>query len=259
MKKLLVTGLAIALFLLVALSLRGLTAQQRQDGIWQKVPPHSSRGIWSVDHRERGSAAQAGTRVATFESGRPLWQRLAPEDQRLEVVDFSGVPFAGGADDPVRELEAHTRRAEVVIIARAAVMRSQFTPNQDWITSQIDLEVEEILKQGSRANDLRVGQRLSLPVDGGEIVVNGKQIVARPRWADIPHQGGRYLYFLFWDQNQLRSFPATQTFELTDGLIRRLQRGARWGIDRDGISPEAASEIIRAASSPDNSRMNQFH
>jgi hypothetical protein len=176
-----------------------------------------------------------------------LVERLVPEDEHLEVLDFSSPPFAGGANDPVQELEAHTRRADVVIVARATAMRSMLSQAQDWLSSVVEFQVVDVLKTSTKTPLVQVGQALSLPIDGGKIVVAGKSIVARPRWARIPHEGGTYLLFLFWDRTQYRSFPQTQTFEITESALVRLQVGASWGLDKEPFPPDVAIDVVRAA------------
>lgn len=253
MRKPITIGLALTLVILVGLGLRALLAQQTtRDGVWKPIPSAEGLGMWSaIPATSPGQDGQPLTQVRVVErtDGRTLGELARPGETRLEVVDRSFPPFAVGAEDPTIELTAHTRRADAVVVANVVEVYSRLTQRDEWLESTLEIEIEEVLKNAAKPNELIAGQRLSLRSEGGEISHNGTTIVARPNWARVPEKGKRYLYFLGkTDEGNFGAFPASATFEITPKTIRRLQdKEANFGIDRNGLDPQKAFDIVRSA------------
>lgn len=253
MKRVIAIAMVVGLAAAVAIGSRGPTAQEHSvSGQWQSGTHGPRPTVWSTQQTERPNdrrpPTQPGTRVTYFEQGRPLLEQLTLEDERLEVVDNSFPPFSGGAPDPTRELEAHTRRASAVVVARVTSMWSTPTPEQDWLKSDIEFGIEDILKSPTAGASISVGQTLAFSIDGGRLAVGIQTIIARPRWANIPHEGGRYLLFLHWDGRKYLLPAATKIFEVTENALRRLQiDGAHWGIDQREVNPTFAFDVVRAS------------
>ena len=260
MKKPILIALAVSVVAVAGFSWSRTSAQpQSQDGVMKPIPPGQRQGDWSAEE----SAEQTRTPIQSGPERRPsrvlrdrpgrLVDLLVPTDELLEVLSTDSPEFApGAASDPIEELQGHTSRASAVIVVRALELRSQLTDAGRWISSVLVAQIEEILKapSGPEASmmELAVGQIVNLPVSGGEVLVSGNQrIRARQTWAELPEKGKRYLYFVGVGPNQLFPAATQATFEVTDTTLRRLQRNAKGGIDKDGMDPGDAFNAIRAA------------
>ena len=227
-------------------------AQRAGDGALRSVPNGYQVGVWTPVSKGDASGSGGRVRIVRGRGSVPLAHLLTAADRDLEVQDDS-VPGweSGPGGDAIAELEAHTRRASAVVVVTAVALRSRLTPDGRWIDSLLDARVEEILKgpeSRSAVFPLRVAQMLEIPVDGGEIAVGESQkIRARKTWVRLPETGRRYLYFVGLGPGQVVPFSESATFEIADDSLRRLQVDATASIDKDGILPEAAFSIIRAA------------
>jgi hypothetical protein len=130
---------------------------------------------------------------------------------------------------PMRQLEWMTSLVPVVVIARIETVTPGLTPARDWVVSQVQATVLEVLKKPD-GDSLAVGSRLDFAQDGGELVLDGISVRTRVPYSH-PHEAGRrYLLFvdparpvdtrvyeptsyLITESNELRSLATSNTDE----------------------------------------------
>jgi hypothetical protein len=241
---------SIAAVLLTVVCFGGLLAQSRgTDGSWRLAPPGTkpSTPSWTTPAPPTPQPTP-GLRRVRGQRGQSLASLVLPGESAVEAVGSFGPGFAGGSEDADAELAALARDASAAVVVRISGITSELNAAQDWLESRVEAEIETVAKPTTRSNELIVGNTLVFPVSGGQLTINGTLVRARKEWADFPETGKRYLYFLARDYwGNLNPSSETFTFELQQGRLRRLHRGADWGIDRRAIDEERALAVIRQA------------
>lgn len=222
---------------------RGTTAQQRSvSGEWQRAPATTwSASPAGIDQPRTG---QPGRRVVSAAIDVPILEHLRPADLEVEVVRTQHF-LVEGFDDAHEELEFLTRHAAAVVTVQGLAVTSQVNEDQTWIQSVLTARVTDVLKNASSV-PLSDGVTLSLPFEGGEVVVNGKRVRATSTPIIYPAADRQYLYFLLESDGRLAPMPPVHTFELTGNTVKRLYDGnGRWGLDKN-ISQDLVLNSVRS-------------
>jgi hypothetical protein len=215
-------------------------SSQQSSGVWHAEQPIHATGIIQ---------AQTDGVVRIWQRrGQDLLGLLAQHKHAhsIAVVLNGPPPFAANpSPDPATELKHFTDSADAVARMRITNQTAKFNERRDWITSTSDAVVLELYKNSQR-QPLTVGQTLSIPERGGEIVVNGKRIVASVVWARRTEIGREYL--VFWRLRPDGTWLVIgewATFELQGARwVRLMQPRFHGGVEE--LGSDAVVEQVRA-------------
>lgn len=136
-------------------------------------------------------------------------------------------------------------RADAVIVGTITRKESQLTEDQNFIFTDHEVAVEEILKNNPRA-PLASGSSISATREGGAVEWNGRIFRVLPEDLDPPATGERYLMLLhFIPETGAYLMYGDGTFHLTQQAIRALGPTARAEMDKDKTDPIAFIDRIR--------------
>jgi hypothetical protein len=187
---------------------------------------------WCLDMAQLDRAAQQRQeRLAkhadlymSIDRGRPVDQ--VPANSKGEV-DLSLEVFAEYEQSPAsltpeKELQDLAKLAQAVVEATAVQRYSALTPRRSFLYSDWDLEVTRVFKNTSPI-PIQPGGTITVVRPGGELIVNGRRVVARVLAGPNFTLGQRSLVYLF-PLLDTQSFDvlANGMFELTSGGPRPL-------------------------------------
>lgn len=186
-----------------------------------------------------------------FRPGVPILSQVRPDERVVEILE-DAPPDVGITPDAEEEVEALTRMSDAVAIVRVVDKRSAFTTQNsppyrvpgDWINSIVVARVLTVLKDpGAR---LAEGGSVSFPEDGGELVVDGRRLIARNSY-EVPTRVGQTYLTCFWlNDDALQSLGPSWTFQVDGQKLQRLRTDIHpeWELDRK--SPGWAESRVRA-------------
>lgn len=186
-----------------------------------------------------------------FRPGVPILSHVRPGERVVEILK-DAPPDVGITPDAEEEIEALTRMSDAVAIVRVVDKRSAFTTQSsppyrvpgDWINSTVAARVLTVLKDpGAR---LAEGGSVSFPEDGGELVVDGRRVIARNSYEVPTRVGQTYLMFFWLNEDALQSLGPSWTFEVDGQKLQRLRADIHpeWELDRK--TPGWAESRVRA-------------
>jgi hypothetical protein len=186
-----------------------------------------------------------------FRPGVPILSQVRPEERVVEVLK-DAPPDVGITPDAEEEIEALTRMSDAVAIVRVVDKRSAFTTHDsppyrvpgDWINSTVAARVLTVLKDpGAR---LAEGESVLFSEDGGELVVDGRRVIARNSYELPTRVGQPYLTFFWLNEDALQSFGPSWTFHVDGQKLHRLRTDIHpeWELERKTL--EWAESRVRA-------------
>ncbi|HXE76084.1 MAG TPA: hypothetical protein VNN18_10680 [Candidatus Xenobia bacterium] len=145
----------------------------------------------------------------------------------VEVTASLGPPFRIGNPNapysgyPNQYLKEISSSSEAVLIGRVRGGLSHLTQDEDFIFTDYDFVVEEVIKHDPRG-PIQSGATVTITRPGGTMKLHGRIVRAIDgRFAPF-HAGGRYLLFLrFIPETQAYRALADRSFELVDEGPRR--------------------------------------
>lgn len=134
-------------------------------------------------------------------------------DQPGDVEDIfyinSGTNFGGRMPPPKAEyFQRLGCLADTIVIARIISKDSQLTENQDFIFTDYDLEVGQVLKNNSNL-DIQALRNITITVPGGSVITGGRRISIFTTRKTPLRMRGEYLLFL-------RHVPELETYKLAN-------------------------------------------
>lgn len=211
--------LALGILGVVAVALPQLgTAQQKP----QNAP-------WGVD--PAGQQPPLKDVVVPYRTGEHIADRVPPGTQSVVITLAGDDPMLLPIPEGMEELEYLTRQFDVATVVRVTRMQGELTPASDWVFSNVEAQVLDVLKEGPGLAD---GQNhISFRASGGTVVRNGMRISTLADFDEL-QPGKTYLLFLWADATGALRTSQEGEFEVVDAKLRRLA-GDRRGefLDRD--------------------------
>lgn len=137
--------------------------------------------------------------------------------------------------------------SDVVVVGVLKSSSSQLTMDDQFIFSDYELEVEQVIKQ-NLSGHIQAGSRLTVTRPGGTLVLNGRTVRVRDRVFLPFRMGGRYLLFL----QELRNAGSYLAFdigsyELRSEKVIKLSRESRWRLVEFRETPAALIHEVEEA------------
>lgn len=172
------------------------------------------------------------------------------EDVQVEVHQSSGwgLPGTSLPSYPHPYLMVISSGADAVVIGVAKSAASGLTPDEGFIYTDWQFEVEEILKDNI-SSPLGIFSNITVTRPGGSLTLSGKKVLARHTNFLPFSPGARYLLFL-------RFLPATNayeafgdmSFELTQSKVHKLSRSSPLSWTDEPQTQEFLAEVRAAVS-----------
>jgi len=199
---------------------------------------------WGVD--PAGQQPPQKSIVVPYRTGEHIVDRVPPGTQSVVIALAGDDPMLLPMPEGMEELEYLTRQFDVAAVVRVTRMQGELTPASDWVFTNVDAQVLDVLKEGP---GLTEGQNsITFRASGGTVVRNGMRISTLANSDEI-QPGRTYLLFLWADASgTLRTSPEGE-FEIVGSKIRRLA-GDRRGELLDGDKSERLASVRAKRLSP---------
>ena len=182
----------------------------------------------------------------SYQGGVDITSKIPPGALVMDVV-FDAMPFLAPPPAGMSEMEFLTREYDAAALVQVTSVVGKFSPAKDWIFSDVEADVVEVLKPAAKGQLIAGQRRLTFRASGGVVRYGSTSINATSHVFDRVGAGGTYLVFLFTDDDgTLRTAPGSQ-FALIDSKLHRLEHGG----DRDSAVVEGSADhhlaVVRAA------------
>src|SRR5262245_13279848 len=166
------------------------------------------------------SQESAPLRVIKARRGTDLRQSLKPTDKQL-VVEYDGPPPMQVLEPPRGMTAVQWRVSLVPLVAIVNVVDvvSTETSTRDWIQTEVQANVLEVLKNTS-PHSLEAGATVSWIEPGGEISLDGRRVTARVPWARPATKNKGYLVFCSFDENGKLITGPLDAYEITGNDLK---------------------------------------
>lgn len=156
----------------------------------QEKPTLVQEGVMTIKQREHSKLYK------DYKTGEKLTTRAAEEDVEVKI----GTPMGGGIPgatqfDLYEFLRDSACNADAVVIGRIESKSSQLTEDEDFIFTDYELTVEEILKDNPAA-PVQLGYNMTITRPGGLIRLNSRNIKATDSSFKPLEIDKRYILFL---------------------------------------------------------------
>lgn len=254
MKRSLIIPVVLSLAILGALSWTATSAHQgARDGGWQTRDTSKAPGpSWSTPdsnrdtrHQQPSNGGATQRRVIPYERGQPILDRIGPQDSVVEITQRLSEPMGAPIDDPNQEIDVLVKSAAAILVLRVVDIEGHLSKDEDWIMSVVHGEILEVLKNAT-SYSLAERSPISFEVEGGVIHQNGRELIASAGWQLLPQPSRSYLYLFLQAGGDLVPFPPNMSFDVSDEFVRRLQEGARGGLDRE-MATSSVLDAVRTA------------
>jgi hypothetical protein len=193
------------------------------------LPPHIQN--------QSASASQEGTMTSKQKEHSKLYKeyktgkKLRDLAEQVGDVKLKRNVGAQGGDSGQLPLDLQTilqraaQAADAVIIGTAKGSSSQLTEDEDYIFTDYEIAVEEVLKNNA-AHPIASEEAITVTRPGGTIRLNGRKVEAEDA-SFLPYaKGGRYLIFLTYlpQTNSYKALDSRSSFELYGKEVIKLTK-----------------------------------
>jgi hypothetical protein len=239
------------LLALVAIgAVSGATTSQRQvGGFVAQLPPQTPAAARvqpeTPGHRYIPRPSPSGSAPNSV----PIASLLRPEDKVVTVVSDDHL-FYGTGSDPEKEFAGYTDLYPSVALIRVNAAEGILTANRDWVMSILTADVQSVLKDTT--GRLVLGGLIEIVSSGGELMLDGRRIIAIHSDIEPLKVGGVYLAFLAVLDSHSRQFEGKfhinnfASVEIENDTIKRLRTDAHPESNLEQRSPEWLMQHVRA-------------
>lgn len=206
----------------------------------------------AADQRGRGGSqepagAQQG-QVLLNRKGLPLAALVKPGAAAEVVVQKDQAPplFVEPAEG-TPWLEWTSKQTPYVFVGTVLSTTSSLTPDKDWVTSAVQVRIDEVLKKSNRALD--VGQTIGFQQDGGNVLLGATMVRAVVSWVDNFEEGQRYILFADGPSEGSNDWEVLNhsSYKIgPDGSLKSMAKQGRAAAEGAGLSHAAAISRIRS-------------
>jgi hypothetical protein len=230
--------------LLVLMGVTGIRSQSRStsaSGLQDDATP-IQEGRMTDKQREHSKLYKG------YGTGKKLKEIARETSARIAVVRNTPMPV-GESGDPTSLSQFVNRlvcRADAVIIGTVKNRASQLTEDGEFIFTDYDLNVEEVLKDDIHSH-LAPNVNLALTQPGGRVQLDGQMLEAEDKSFKPLLLGRRYILFVKFIQSTRAYTPSnsTSTYELSDNRISaQTEEPLAFGLN--GEKSSVFLEIVRA-------------
>ena len=184
-------------------------------------------------------------------------RELAEKTPGTEVTVIKGMPEKTfNPDSPPFDLQGFLKKlachADAVVIGVIQDQSSELTEDEDFVFTDYDMSVEQILKDNAMAPIPPTGE-LTISRPGGVVLVNSKKVQALDESLEPLSMGQHYLLFLEYIPitRSYKAFNSNGSFRLSGKKIIKLTKESLPSELETGNDAESLfSEIRNAAASP---------
>jgi hypothetical protein len=181
----------------------------------------------------------------------PLAGLLTPDDKVLTVVSPTHQQYGTGPD-PEKEFAAYVDLYSSVAVVRVEATESVLTDaRQDWIMSVHTASVQSVEKDTT--SRLVAGGLIEIVSSGGEMILDGRRVIAVDEGIEPLKVGGVYLAFLAVLTSPTDQFEGKfrinrlASVEIVNGALKRLRQDEHPESRLEQRSPDWLLQRVRAA------------